>query len=69
MSSTPFFIPDTSPLFNWAPCDVCGEVGGWQSAYSSTGDGTDQTFHQTSNADSSVAFNISGRLLYPDCGG
>lgn len=67
MDKTPFYIPDTSPIFTYSPCTNCGE-GGWQSAYSPKGDGFDQTFHQTptvlnggisSSSNLTVGFNIS----------
>jgi hypothetical protein len=61
MGSTPFFIPDTSPLFAYDPCVDCASSSSWVAAYSSAVDGFDQTFHQTNVSESSVAFNISGK--------
>ena len=64
MSTTPFSIPDTSPVFNYSPCEACGSSGTWQSAYQAQGDGYDATFHQSSGEDFVVTFNISGILLH-----
>ncbi|KAK4684101.1 hypothetical protein P7C73_g6100, partial [Tremellales sp. Uapishka_1] len=56
MTSHSFFIPDTSPLFDYGT--------GWQAAYMARGDGYDQTFHRARSADSVVTFNISASSVY-----
>ena len=61
--SIPYFVPDTSPIFSYSPCVNCATKGSWQSAYTARGDGYDVTFHQATDWNVSVAFNVSGECL------
>ncbi|WVQ83344.1 hypothetical protein IAT38_005483 [Cryptococcus sp. DSM 104549] len=75
MSTTPFFIPDTSPLFAYS-CPDCSTSnatasGGngnttsasWLAAYRPRGDGYDQTFHETGDQGAEVALNVTASSL------
>ncbi|WWD00603.1 hypothetical protein V866_007538 [Kwoniella sp. B9012] len=57
MPSTPFFIPDTSPLFNYTPSNS------WLGAYRAKGDGWDQTFHTTASGDAVVSINLTASSI------
>ncbi|KAK6903715.1 hypothetical protein I203_107220 [Kwoniella mangroviensis CBS 8507] len=57
MPSTPFFIPDTSPLFNYTPSNS------WLGAYRPKGDGWDQTFHMTASGDAVVSINVTASSI------
>lgn len=62
-SMAQFFIPDTSPLFDYSPCVTCAASAGWTSAYSPRGDGYDETYRETSGPDGTVAMNLTGMWL------
>ncbi|OCF32603.1 hypothetical protein I316_05783 [Kwoniella heveanensis BCC8398] len=59
MPSTPFYIPDTSPLFSYTPSDA------WTAGYRPKGDGFDQTVHRTSQYDegTTISLNITATAL------
>ncbi|KAL7419995.1 hypothetical protein Q5752_004958 [Cryptotrichosporon argae] len=58
-SSLPFFVPDTSAIFAYAPCAACDAGAGWQAAYSPGSDGYDTTLHATTAPAAAVAFNMT----------
>ncbi|WVW78432.1 hypothetical protein I302_100386 [Kwoniella bestiolae CBS 10118] len=57
MPSIPFFISDTSPLFNYTPSNS------WLGAYRPKGDGWDQTFHTTASGDAVVSINVTASAI------
>ncbi|WVF69795.1 hypothetical protein IAT40_004574 [Kwoniella sp. CBS 6097] len=59
MPSTPFFIPDTSPLFDYSPSDA------WTAGYRPKGDGYDQTLHRTGRYEegTTIALNVTATAL------
>ena len=54
--TTPFFIPDSSPLFQYGD----GIKSTWTPGYALQADGFDQTLHLTSSRER-ISFNISGK--------
>ncbi|WVQ98063.1 hypothetical protein IAU59_005185 [Kwoniella sp. CBS 9459] len=59
MPSTPFFIPNTSPLFAYSPSDA------WTAGYRPKGDGFDQTLHRANRFDegTTISLNVTATSL------